>query len=225
MVRRPRSARATARATRRPVVARPIGDNHARAAEAAGDFDEQRQSHSSASARWAPRWPATCRRPDTRCGSSTGRRRGRGASLRPVATAGHRLPHAGRSRAGAAFVVSMVADDAATREVMLGADGVVARGAAGTVIIDSSTNTPAMAREVAAAAAARGVRYLDAPVSGSIAQARGPRTGLHGRRRRRPRWRRPSRCCDAMGRMHAAHGRRRRRRDHQADQQHAVRDR
>ena len=40
------------------------------------------------------------------------------------------------------------------------------------MIIDSSTNTPAMAREVAAAAAARGIRYLDAPVSGSMAQAR-----------------------------------------------------
>ena len=74
---------------------------------------------------------------------------------------------------GAEFVVSMVADDAATRAVMLGADGVVAAAAAGTVIVDSSTNTPAMAREVARAAAARGVAYLDAPVSGSLAQAQG----------------------------------------------------
>ena len=74
---------------------------------------------------------------------------------------------------GARFVVSMVADDVATREVMLGSQGVVARAAPGTVIIDSSTNTPAMVREVAAAAAARGLSYIDAPVSGSIAQARG----------------------------------------------------
>jgi 3-hydroxyisobutyrate dehydrogenase len=74
---------------------------------------------------------------------------------------------------GAAFVVSMVADDQATRQVMLGSDGVFAGAAAGTVIIDSSTNTPAMAREAAAAAAARRVHYLDAPVSGSILQARG----------------------------------------------------
>jgi 3-hydroxyisobutyrate dehydrogenase len=74
---------------------------------------------------------------------------------------------------GAAFVVSMVADDQATRQVMLGSDGVVAAAAPGTVIIDSSTNTPAMAREAAAAAKARGLHYLDAPVSGSIAQARG----------------------------------------------------
>ncbi len=74
---------------------------------------------------------------------------------------------------GASFVVSMVADDGATRDVMLGADGIVANAAPGSVIIDSSTNTPAMAREVQAAAAARGLAYLDAPVSGSIAQARG----------------------------------------------------
>jgi 3-hydroxyisobutyrate dehydrogenase len=74
---------------------------------------------------------------------------------------------------GADFVVSMVADDEATRQVMLGADGVVAAAAPGTTIVDSSTNTPAMVREVARAAVARGVNHLDAPVSGSIAQARG----------------------------------------------------
>ncbi|HEX5091511.1 MAG TPA: NAD(P)-dependent oxidoreductase [Burkholderiales bacterium] len=74
---------------------------------------------------------------------------------------------------GAEFAVSMVADDVATRAVMLGADGAVAAAAQGTVIVDSSTNTPAMAREVAKAAAARGVAYLDAPVSGSLAQAQG----------------------------------------------------
>jgi 3-hydroxyisobutyrate dehydrogenase len=74
---------------------------------------------------------------------------------------------------GAEFVVSMVADDVATRAVMLGADGVLAGAGADAVIVDSSTNTPAMAREVAQAAAARKQHYLDAPVSGSLAQAQG----------------------------------------------------
>jgi 3-hydroxyisobutyrate dehydrogenase len=74
---------------------------------------------------------------------------------------------------GASYVVSMVADDVATRAVMLGADGAVAAATAGTIIIDSSTNTPAMAREAAQAAAARRVQYLDAPVSGSLGQAQG----------------------------------------------------
>lgn len=74
---------------------------------------------------------------------------------------------------GAQFVVSVVADDNATREVMLGRDGVVGAAAAGTVILDCSTNTPAMAREAASAAAARQLAYLDAPVSGSLPQAQG----------------------------------------------------
>jgi 3-hydroxyisobutyrate dehydrogenase len=74
---------------------------------------------------------------------------------------------------GAEFVCSIVSDDVATREVMLGAKGVVDAASAGTIILDSSTNTPAMAREVAFAARAKGVFYLDAPVSGSIAQAQG----------------------------------------------------
>ena len=74
---------------------------------------------------------------------------------------------------GAEFICSIVADDVATREVMLGAGGVIAAAPSGSIVIDSSTNTPAMAREVAKAAAARGVLYLDAPVSGSLAQAQG----------------------------------------------------
>jgi 3-hydroxyisobutyrate dehydrogenase len=74
---------------------------------------------------------------------------------------------------GAEFVCSIVSDDVATRAVMLGANGVVGAAAPGTIILDSSTNTPAMAREVAFEARARGVIYLDCPVSGSLAQAQG----------------------------------------------------
>jgi len=74
---------------------------------------------------------------------------------------------------GADFVVSIIADDAATRAVMLGDGGVVASAAKGTLIVDSSTNSPAMAKEVAVAAANKGLVYLDAPVSGSLAQAQG----------------------------------------------------
>src|SRR5256885_9185900 len=74
---------------------------------------------------------------------------------------------------GASFAVSMVADDNATREVMLGARGTTAAASRGTVVLDCSTNTPAMVREVAKAAAGRGVLYMDSPVSGSLAQAQG----------------------------------------------------
>jgi 3-hydroxyisobutyrate dehydrogenase len=74
---------------------------------------------------------------------------------------------------GAEFVCSIVSDDIATREVMMGSSGVFGAAAAGTIVLDSSTNTPAMSREAAKAAAAKGIIYLDAPVSGSLAQAQG----------------------------------------------------
>ena len=91
---------------------------------------------------------------------------------RPLADAGAR--HAASpsdAASGAAFVLSIVADDVATREVMLGAGGILAAVEPGTVVIDASTNTPGTAREMARAAAARGVHYLDAPVLGSLPQA------------------------------------------------------
>ena len=74
---------------------------------------------------------------------------------------------------GASFAVSIVADDGATREVMLGATGIVGAASPGTVVLDCSTNTPAMVREAAKSATARGVLYLDSPVSGSLNQAQG----------------------------------------------------
>ena len=47
---------------------------------------------------------------------------------------------------GADFVVSMVSDDVATRAVMLGDGGLIPAIAPGAVIVDSSTNTPRIAR-------------------------------------------------------------------------------
>jgi 3-hydroxyisobutyrate dehydrogenase len=94
------------------------------------------------------------------------------AKARPFAEKGIEVCDSPAAAArGAEFVCSIVSDDVATREVMLGNNGVIGAAAPGTIILDSSTNTPAMAREAAQAAAARGVLYLDAPVSGSLAQA------------------------------------------------------
>ncbi|MER7007144.1 NAD(P)-dependent oxidoreductase [Dactylosporangium sp. NPDC000555] len=54
----------------------------------------------------------------------------------------------------------------AVQSAMLGPDGILAGAAPGTTIIDLSTVSPATSREMYAAAAERGVAYLDAPVSG-----------------------------------------------------------
>jgi 3-hydroxyisobutyrate dehydrogenase len=57
------------------------------------------------------------------------------------------------------------------KSVYLGDAGVLAGAAAGTTLIDSSTIDPATAREVAAAALARGFAMADAPVSGGTGGA------------------------------------------------------
>ncbi len=62
--------------------------------------------------------------------------------------------------------------------MILGADGVLAGAAPGTVLVDMSTSEPALAREIAAAAAARGVASLDAPVSGGDVGAREARLSI-----------------------------------------------
>jgi len=74
---------------------------------------------------------------------------------------------------GANVVVSMLADDAASRAVWLGPDGALAAAEEGSVLVDSSTVTPAWIAELDAAARARGLAFLDAPVTGSRAQAAG----------------------------------------------------
>ncbi len=69
-------------------------------------------------------------------------------------------------------VVSMLADDAASREVWLDSgSGALNAMKNGAVAVESSTITPTMARELAAAAEQQGVPFLEAPVVGSRPQA------------------------------------------------------
>jgi 3-hydroxyisobutyrate dehydrogenase len=72
---------------------------------------------------------------------------------------------------GASIVISMLADDQASREVWLGRNGALAAAAQGTILIESSTVSPAWIAELAGQAAQRGVEFLDAPVTGSRIQA------------------------------------------------------
>jgi len=70
------------------------------------------------------------------------------------------------------LVISIVSDDAALREVLGGPDGAIAAARPGSLVIDMSTVSPALARELAAEAGAREVGFLDAPVSGGDVGAR-----------------------------------------------------
>ncbi len=58
------------------------------------------------------------------------------------------------------------------REVFLGPEGILAGSRPGMVVVDMTTSEPALAEEIYAAAKARGVAALDAPVSGGDLGAR-----------------------------------------------------
>jgi len=73
--------------------------------------------------------------------------------------------------AGADIVLMCVGNDADVRAVALGADGALAAMKSGTILVDHTTASASVAREVYAAAKAQGVRFLDAPVSGGQAGA------------------------------------------------------
>ena len=73
--------------------------------------------------------------------------------------------------AGAEVVISMLADDAASRAVWLGEKGALQAMEEGAVLVESSTATPAWVEALKAAAEARGCPLLDAPVTGSKPQA------------------------------------------------------
>jgi 3-hydroxyisobutyrate dehydrogenase-like beta-hydroxyacid dehydrogenase len=68
---------------------------------------------------------------------------------------------------GAEAVFTMVTDDAALRAVALGADGIVAGLPAGAVLLEMSTVSAAVVRELEGPVTARGAMLLDVPVSGS----------------------------------------------------------
>ena len=78
-----------------------------------------------------------------------------------------------RAVAAASDVVfTMVGHPADVREVTLGPQAALAGLAAGGILVDHTTSSPELAEELAAAAAARGCRALDAPVSGGDKGAR-----------------------------------------------------
>ncbi len=73
--------------------------------------------------------------------------------------------------ADADVIVTMLPDSPDVESVVLGGDGVLEHARPGALLIDTSTIRPSVSRSVAAAAAERGIRALDAPVSGGEAAA------------------------------------------------------
>lgn len=73
--------------------------------------------------------------------------------------------------AGAQIVFSCVGNDDDLRSVVLGADGAFAGMDKDAVLVDNTTASAAIARELAAEARRRGLHFVDAPVSGGQAGA------------------------------------------------------
>ena len=90
----------------------------------------------------------------------------------PLASQGARL--AGslcELAAGSNVIITMLSDGAAALSVWAGPGGLLEACAPGTIGIDMSTTGPQAARDIASRADRAGVRFLDAPVSGSVALA------------------------------------------------------
>ncbi|MFP5108857.1 2-hydroxy-3-oxopropionate reductase [Neobacillus sp. C211] len=68
-------------------------------------------------------------------------------------------------------IITMLPASKHVEEVVLSENGILAGAKAGSVIIDMSSITPEVSRELAAAAAEKGVGMLDAPVSGGEPKA------------------------------------------------------
>jgi 2-hydroxy-3-oxopropionate reductase len=84
-----------------------------------------------------------------------------------VVAAGAKLGTSPREvAADADLLITIVSDPPALEEVLWGADGAMQSLRRGAIYMDSSTVSPDLARKIAAACAERGVRFLDAPVTG-----------------------------------------------------------
>jgi 3-hydroxyisobutyrate dehydrogenase len=95
-----------------------------------------------------------------------------GKAERWIREHGGRAASSPREAAGPAeFVFTCVGDDADLRSVVLGDEGALAGMDRGAILIDHTTASAKVAREIAAAASGRGLGFLDAPVSGGQAGA------------------------------------------------------
>jgi 3-hydroxyisobutyrate dehydrogenase-like beta-hydroxyacid dehydrogenase len=80
-------------------------------------------------------------------------------------------PTPAEAAADAEIVALCVGNDDDVREVVLGLNGALSGMSAGSVLIDHTTASAGLARELSAACAEHGVGFIDAPVSGGQAGA------------------------------------------------------
>ena len=79
---------------------------------------------------------------------------------------GASAPTPAQAARDADFVFTCVGNDEDLRQVTTGADGVLSAMKPGAILIDNTTASAEVARELDAAARARGCHFIDAPVSG-----------------------------------------------------------
>ena len=90
------------------------------------------------------------------------------AKARDLVSVGLEVASSPRAAAeGAEAVFTMVTDDAALRAVTLGPDGIIAGLGSGSVLVEMSTVSPTVVRELEGPVTARGATLIDVPVSGS----------------------------------------------------------
>jgi 3-hydroxyisobutyrate dehydrogenase-like beta-hydroxyacid dehydrogenase len=91
---------------------------------------------------------------------------------------GKTAPTPAEAAKGADFVMTMVGNDDDLRSVVYGDKGVLAGMAKGTILVDHTTASAAVAREIEAKAKEKGIGFVDAPVSGGQAGAENGQLGI-----------------------------------------------
>jgi 3-hydroxyisobutyrate dehydrogenase len=74
--------------------------------------------------------------------------------------------------AGSRVVVLSLPGPAEVTGLLLGPDGLAARLAPGSVVIDTTTSTPTADAQIVAALAERGIGFVDAPIAGGVRRAK-----------------------------------------------------
>jgi 3-hydroxyisobutyrate dehydrogenase len=95
------------------------------------------------------------------------------ARARPLGERGARIARdPADAAAGAEYVISIVTDSPDAEAVLLGPRGAVEGAQPGALFVDMSTIAPAAARAIGSKLGARGIGFLDAPVTGGDVGAR-----------------------------------------------------